>query len=61
MFECKPYLLLLYEPRPLVGEDPITIRLEGVDYMDNDPSQVKVLYAKVYDGSGKYIISFNIL
>ena len=43
----------MHERRPRVGEDPVTIRLEGVEYMNDDPSKVDVLYAKVHDESGR--------
>ncbi|XP_028401344.1 activating signal cointegrator 1 complex subunit 1-like isoform X2 [Dendronephthya gigantea] len=39
--------------RPRVGEDPIKIKLEGVEYMNDDPSKVDVLYAKVHDEDGR--------
>lgn len=48
----------MHERRPRVGEDPVTIRLEGVEYMNDDPSKVDVLYAKVHDESGRYRNSF---
>ncbi|XP_054169117.1 activating signal cointegrator 1 complex subunit 1-like [Oppia nitens] len=37
--------------KPLTGGQPIGVQLKGIDYMNDDPTQVNVLYAKVVDMS----------
>ena len=48
--DCKEHIVL-----PLIGEEPIAIQVEGLEVMNDDPSDVDVIYAKVKakDGSDK--------
>lgn len=40
--DCKEHILL-----PLVGENPFKVTVEGLEIMNDDPSEVDVLYAKI--------------
>ena len=44
--------------RDHVGQKPLVVRLRGLDYMNDDPSKVDILYAKVeeVDGSGRLVL-----
>lgn len=46
--DCKEEVVI-----PLLGESGITITLGGLEYMNDDPAEVDVLYAKIVDKDGK--------
>ena len=51
----------LYRTRPLLGEGGLDVTIEGLDYMNDDPSDVDVLYGKVQEHSGRlqvFLITF---
>ncbi|XP_077987756.1 activating signal cointegrator 1 complex subunit 1-like [Glandiceps talaboti] len=50
LVECKEDLI-----RPLLKDNPLLLDVEGIEYMNDDPGEVDVLYAKVrpQDGSNK--------
>lgn len=37
----------------ILKEEPLVLKLEGIDYMNDDPSQVNVLYGQCVDVSGR--------
>lgn len=37
----------------IIEEEPLLMKLEGIDYMNDDPSQVNVLYGQCVDVSGR--------
>lgn len=39
--------------RPLLGEGDFDVTIEGLEYMNDDPSEVDVLYGKVQEHSGR--------
>lgn len=45
--DCKEKVLL-----PLVGEKPLKVDVSGLEYMNDDPAEVDVLYGKVTDVDG---------
>lgn len=42
-----PYNLIC---RPILRGEPLTVRVQGLEYMNDDPSSVDVLYAKIQAG-----------
>lgn len=36
--------------RPILRGEPLTVRVQGLEYMNDDPSSVDVLYAKIQAG-----------
>jgi len=49
--------MLLFFFREYLGDKPVSIKLQGVEYMNDDPTSVTVLYAKVIevDGTQRYM------
>lgn len=43
--ECKQSLI-----EPILRGEPLTVRVQGLEYMNDDPSSVDVLYAKIQAG-----------
>ncbi|XP_062567420.1 activating signal cointegrator 1 complex subunit 1-like [Saccostrea cucullata] len=43
--ECKSSLV-----EPILRGEPLTVRLQGLEYMNDDPASVDVLYAKIQPG-----------
>lgn len=41
----------IYISRPILKGKSLDIQLDGLEYMNDDPSEVDVLYAKVTDSS----------
>jgi hypothetical protein len=39
--------------RPILRGEPLHVQLHGLEYMNDDPSEVDVLYAKVKDTSDR--------
>jgi len=39
--------------RPLLGQGDLEVSIEGLEYMNDDPGEVDVLYAKVQEHSGR--------
>merc|ERR1711934_1238501 len=39
--------------RPLLGQGDLEVTIEGLEYMNDDPGEVDVLYAKVQEHSGR--------
>ena len=39
--------------RPLLGQGDLDVSIEGLEYMNDDPGEVDVLYAKVQEHSGR--------
>jgi len=39
--------------RPLLGQGDLEVTIEGLEYMNDDPGEVDVLYAKVQEQSGR--------
>ena len=33
--------------RPILGDEPLVVNFEGLEYMNDDPGMVDVLYAKI--------------
>ena len=48
----------LYLTRPLLGEGDLDVTIEGLEYMNDDPSEVDVLYGKVQEHSGRLQVFF---
>lgn len=46
-FNYYPYNLIC---RPILRGEPLTVRVQGLEYMNDDPSSVDVLYAKIQAG-----------
>jgi len=46
--------MLLCFCRDITEAKPLPVEVRGIEYMNDDPSMVDVLYAKVTDGSDKY-------
>ena len=38
--------------RDVLGDKPVAVKLQGVEYMNDDPSEVDVLYARVIPADG---------
>lgn len=53
MFQLKPFVV--YLSRDITEGKPLALEVKGIEYMNDDPSMVDVLYAKVcvQDGSDK--------
>lgn len=49
-----PYSLLCSD---ISGGKPLEVEMSGIEYMNDDPGMVDVLYAKVHmkDGSNRYV------
>jgi len=47
LMDCKEHVIL-----PAVGENGLTFEISGLEYMNDDPGEVDVLYAGVKDISG---------
>ena len=43
----------MVSPRPLLGQGDLEVSIEGLEYMNDDPGEVDVLYAKVQEHSGR--------
>ena len=55
-------IILLFQEviEPLVGGEGLRISMRGLEYMNDDPSEVDVLYAQINmaDGSDKLQVSY---
>ncbi|XP_049852737.1 activating signal cointegrator 1 complex subunit 1 isoform X1 [Schistocerca gregaria] len=50
--ECKDIVI-----DPFLGKRPLKLRMTGVEYMNDDPAEVDVLYGKVrVEGSSEYLL-----
>lgn len=38
--------------RPIFGDEPLVVKMQGIEYMNDDPAEVDVLYAKVATSDG---------
>ena len=43
----------IFPTRPLLGQGDLEVTIEGLEYMNDDPGEVDVLYAKVQEQSGR--------
>ena len=46
---CLPLLLF----RPILRDEKLVVQFSGLEYMNDDPSEVDVLYAKLHDPSDR--------
>jgi len=54
--DCKESILL-----PLVGENPFTVDIHGLEIMNDDPSEIDVLYGKVTNADQLQVAAEQIL
>ena len=60
-FLNEPFVKVIksYLTRPLLGEGDLDVIIEGLEYMNDDPSEVDVLYGKVQEHSGRLQVFFG--
>jgi len=47
LLDCKEHVIL-----PLLGSETLSFEVEGLEYMNDDPAEVDVLYVKIKDETG---------
>jgi activating signal cointegrator complex subunit 1 len=51
-FTCQQFMFC----RPLLQNKLLVVRMVGIEYMNDDPAEVDILYGKVYAKDGSHIL-----